>query len=493
MRRFPRSCFSSSPCCLRAAPARADADAQAQAKQRFARGAQAYREARYQDAIDLFREANRLDPHPDLVFNTGQAYEKLGDVGNALRSYREYLRLAPAASDRATVEASIKNLEARLRARGVQQVSIFSTPAGASLVLDERGVGQTPWTGEIAPGRHVAVLRASGYPDTAKAFVLVPEHAMDLDIALILAAPVAPAGRTPEEAPPPSPLPTPAAPLAPPRGAVDDRRARRRRRRARRLARLRARAPERGERRRKRPGADPLRAGPRHHDQPPDDGPRPRRRGRSGDGPRAACSSCSICAAPGAPPAKAGLGCFTGACGPVLSDSSDEGLHALLAATGALVSSWAAAGAGCSSDLTETSPGHDRCDATGQCVAGYVCEAVTNTCVLAGTLAGGTGGTPSTTGTGGKGGSPAGTGGVGTWAAPAPEALARAASAPARAVSAPARAEPAPAAAARAPGSARADRAGDAGCTSPHTVSRERLRRPEHRRRPLRLLRQVVR
>jgi tetratricopeptide (TPR) repeat protein len=172
------------PLLLLPAPARADGDAVAQAKQRFTLGAQAYREARYKDAIELFIEANRLDPHADLIFNVGQAYEKSGDVPNALRSYREYLRLLPAASDRATVEASIKNLETRLRERGVQQVSIFSTPSGATLVLDQKPVGQTPWTGEIAPGRHLAVLKASGYPDNAKEFQLASDRAMDLDIAL---------------------------------------------------------------------------------------------------------------------------------------------------------------------------------------------------------------------------------------------------------------------------------------------------------------------
>jgi tetratricopeptide (TPR) repeat protein len=168
--------------------ARADSDAVDQAKQRFAAGAQAYREARYKDAIDLFLQANGLDPHPDLIFNVGQAYEKLGDVPAALRSYREYLRLVPGARDRATVETSIKNLEQRLRERGVQQVSIFSSPEGATLILDEKAVGQTPWTGEIAPGRHVAVLRATGFPDVAKEFVLLGDRSMDLDIALSLAA-----------------------------------------------------------------------------------------------------------------------------------------------------------------------------------------------------------------------------------------------------------------------------------------------------------------
>jgi hypothetical protein len=202
------------PLLLHAPIARADEASVAKAKQRFQLAAQAYREARYKDAIDLFLEANRFDPHPELIYNVGQAYEKLGDVPNALRSYREFLRLSPGASDRATIEASIKNLEARLRERGVQQVSVFSTPAGATLTLDQKVVGQTPWTGEIAPGRHIAIFKATGYPDTAKEFVLTSDRAMDLDVALSTTG--AGSGATtlvpkPADAAPPPPAPaTPA-------------------------------------------------------------------------------------------------------------------------------------------------------------------------------------------------------------------------------------------------------------------------------------------
>ncbi|APR75040.1 Dihydrolipoamide acetyltransferase [Minicystis rosea] len=200
------------PLLLMPASAHAD-DNVARAKKSFAAAAKAYREARYKDAIDLFLEANRIDPHAELIYNVGQAYEKLGDVPSALRSYREYLRLAPTISDRVTIEASIKNLEARLRERGVQQVSIFSSPAGATLLLDQKIVGQTPWTGEIAPGRHLAILKSTGHADATKEFVLLPDRAMDLDIALPFAAP-APAAPKPELPPAPPPPPTATAPTA---------------------------------------------------------------------------------------------------------------------------------------------------------------------------------------------------------------------------------------------------------------------------------------
>lgn len=199
MRRAP---FVALLAALVIAPATASADdaAIARAKLRFTAGAQAYREARYKDAIDYFMEAYRFDPRPELVYNVGQAYEKLGDVPNALRSYRDYVRLAPGASDRATVETSIKNLEARLREKGIQQVSVFSTPPGATVMLDGQNVGKTPWTGEITPGRHTVTLDSAGFTSATKDFTLTRERAMDIDVALT-AAPVAPA--------------TPTAPLAP--------------------------------------------------------------------------------------------------------------------------------------------------------------------------------------------------------------------------------------------------------------------------------------
>jgi PEGA domain len=146
----------------------------------------------------------------------GQAYEKLADVPNALRCYREYLRLSPGAPDRATVEASIRNLEVRLRDKGVQQVSVFSSPVGATLLIDQKSMGPTPWTGEIAPGRHIAVLQAQGYPDTAKEFVLGPDRSMDLDITMSKTLPGATqVGPTAPPTPPPATSEVPATPPPP--------------------------------------------------------------------------------------------------------------------------------------------------------------------------------------------------------------------------------------------------------------------------------------
>jgi hypothetical protein len=68
---------------------------------------------------------------------------------------------------------------------------------------------------------------------------------------------------------------------------------------------------------------------------------------------------------------------------------------------------------GCASDLDAGTPGHDQCDAQGQCLPGYVCDQATNTCVTPGTGSGGDAGTGADGGAGGDGGGvhEAGTGG----------------------------------------------------------------------------------
>jgi tetratricopeptide (TPR) repeat protein len=142
-----------------AAAAPKDDAAKSRARVHFEKGITAYREGRFKDAIDAFLDAHREYPSPTLSFNTARAYEKMGDSAGALRFYREYLRQNAAASDKATVEARVSELEGKLQARGLQQVTILSKPEGATVILDDRPVGVTPWTGEIFRGGHRVRLR----------------------------------------------------------------------------------------------------------------------------------------------------------------------------------------------------------------------------------------------------------------------------------------------------------------------------------------------
>lgn len=159
-------------------------DAVEQARQAYTDAVRAYEEQRYKDAIDSFEEANELAPDPAFSFNIGIAYEDMGDAAGALRHYRAYLRRAPTASDRAEVEARIENLEARLAEKGVQQVTVYSEPAGATLFVDDKPLGVTPWTGELAPGVYELTLTKRGYRDVRRQLTLPVRRALDVEVRL---------------------------------------------------------------------------------------------------------------------------------------------------------------------------------------------------------------------------------------------------------------------------------------------------------------------
>jgi hypothetical protein len=92
----------------------------------------------------------------------------------------------------------------------VQQLTVLSTPAGATVSIDNVSRGVTPWTGELIPGPHTLALSLSGYRESVAEIELPAERAIDIDTALLaVERPSAPAA---EHAPPES-----ASPVAPER------------------------------------------------------------------------------------------------------------------------------------------------------------------------------------------------------------------------------------------------------------------------------------
>jgi hypothetical protein len=173
------------------------------ARTRYAEALRAYKEARYKDAIDLFIEVDRIFPSAALSFNIARAYGKIGDTASSLAWYRDYLRRAQDARDRGEIEATVSELARKLVAKGVQQVTVLSEPLGATVVVDDRPLGVTPWTGELPPGRHRIALRLRGFQDAERMIELEPQTPQDVSLRLVPAAPDAPSAPVP--APPPSP------------------------------------------------------------------------------------------------------------------------------------------------------------------------------------------------------------------------------------------------------------------------------------------------
>ena len=156
----------------------------ANARARYQEGANAYSAGRYKDAVDLFLEADQLSPSAPLSFNVARAYEHIGDDAGALRWYRDYLRRAPTAENAADVRAITGALALTLAKKGVQQLTVLSSPVGATVAVDGTPVGVTPWTGELNPGKHKLLLTYRGYTDERRAIVLSATEPRDIDLQL---------------------------------------------------------------------------------------------------------------------------------------------------------------------------------------------------------------------------------------------------------------------------------------------------------------------
>lgn len=152
-----------------------DDDVKERARILYERAADAYAKKRNFEAIELFKAAAALTPNPLFSHNIAVAYEDLGDVRNALRYYREFLRSAEASVDRGPDEERVAKLEARLGELGVQQLTIMSRPSQAIAFVDDVPVGVTPWTGELVPGAHQVRVESAGHRP-ARAEVNLPQH-----------------------------------------------------------------------------------------------------------------------------------------------------------------------------------------------------------------------------------------------------------------------------------------------------------------------------
>ncbi len=146
-------------------PARdaAEEASKSRARKLYERGAQAYAEGKFYQAADLFLETYRVYPSTQLLFNVARALDKVGNVSGALRYYRDYVRQSPASSDEAEVSTRVRELEALLEQRGVQQLTVLSDPEGAKVVLDGQPLGLTPFTSNTHPGKHHLVLSLEGH------------------------------------------------------------------------------------------------------------------------------------------------------------------------------------------------------------------------------------------------------------------------------------------------------------------------------------------
>jgi hypothetical protein len=155
------------------APAPAPAIGSPDAKEAFRRGEAAYSAGNYEVAIREWKSAYATDPRPRIQFNLSQAYERMGQLENAIQALETFLNSGdpddPTYSD---ANARLVALRQRLDSTGV---IVKGGAEGGLILVDDKDWGRTPRPDKIsvAPGGHVIVVR---WPDGSefRTSVVVP-------------------------------------------------------------------------------------------------------------------------------------------------------------------------------------------------------------------------------------------------------------------------------------------------------------------------------
>ena len=108
--------------------AHADDLATRAARRHFERGEKLFALGKFDDALDEYQKAFDAKPIPDFLFNIGQCYRNLGDLEQAIFSFKKYLKLEPDAPNKAAVDTLIAELEDK-QARGEGAKLVKRPPA----------------------------------------------------------------------------------------------------------------------------------------------------------------------------------------------------------------------------------------------------------------------------------------------------------------------------------------------------------------------------
>ena len=155
----------------------------------FQRGAEAYAEERYPEALEAFEASYRAREVPVVLFNLAQTLRALDRPAEAIEAYRRYLRTDAELDDarRAAVDAVIAELTPRV---SLVRLEVF--PDGAAVSVDGRSLGRAPFEERVAidPGERRLEVRAEGHVAITRELRLVPGEPTSVRLVLREEAPV---------------------------------------------------------------------------------------------------------------------------------------------------------------------------------------------------------------------------------------------------------------------------------------------------------------
>ncbi len=148
-------------CLAVAVPSRtafADDPATRAARRHFERGEKLFALGKFDDALEEYQTAFDAKPLPAFLYNIGQCYRNLGDLDQAIFSFKKYLKLEPEAENREAVERLIEDLEDQ-KARGEGEKFVRKKPT------QDRPVYKKWWfwtgVGAVVVGGSIGIYAAS--------------------------------------------------------------------------------------------------------------------------------------------------------------------------------------------------------------------------------------------------------------------------------------------------------------------------------------------
>jgi tetratricopeptide (TPR) repeat protein len=156
-----------------------DEAAIAEARERYAQGAEFFRRERYSAAIAELSEAYRLWQNPTILFALGQAYEGDSQVQAAIDTYQRYLDTTPEGdARRADVTNRIRLLNGLLATVQIQ------SNAPGTVFINGLEVGASPGAIRVPTGRHQIEVRAEGYRSERRTLTIAAGTEMQLTFEL---------------------------------------------------------------------------------------------------------------------------------------------------------------------------------------------------------------------------------------------------------------------------------------------------------------------
>lgn len=184
---FPLAVSTGASAADKSATARPSKAATDEARERFKKGVELFRDGDFRAALIEFNRANEIAPNPKIQFNIAQTCLEMQDYGCALRAFERYLGEGGAEVSKERRQTSERELE-RLK-KLVGYLRITSNKDGAEVLIDDAPVGRTPLADPmlVGAGRHKITV---SLPPIAPASRVVDVAGGDrLDVALDLAQP----------------------------------------------------------------------------------------------------------------------------------------------------------------------------------------------------------------------------------------------------------------------------------------------------------------